>query len=49
MESSLEGDEKEVMTIFMEIRKNKWDYAMFQKNSEVLQKFVDKLLTSLKK
>lgn len=47
MESALEGDEKEIMEIFMNIRKNKWDYLMFQKNSAIFQSFVDKLLASL--
>lgn len=42
-----EGEAKEIMEFIMENKKNNWDYSMFQNNSAFLQKYVNKLLSSL--
>jgi len=47
LEYAEEGEEKDIMKIIIDIKKNKWDYEMFQKNGVILQNFVNKLLTSL--
>jgi hypothetical protein len=42
-----EGEEKEIMEFIMENKKNNWDYSMFRNNSSFLQKYVNKLLSSI--